>query len=100
MSSSSTWAEEGTNTFFNAHPNISDTIVETGERMPKKRLSFIRRMIPYIIIIIFSLAIIVAVIVTGVLFNKSVKKTENRHSLDLANGDCAPHKLLSSLDSH
>ncbi|KAJ7888925.1 hypothetical protein B0H14DRAFT_2692737 [Mycena olivaceomarginata] len=54
MSSSSTWAEE-----------------ETGERMPKKRLSFARRMIPYIIIIILSLAIIVAVI------------TENKHSLDL-----------------
>ncbi|KAJ7875519.1 hypothetical protein B0H14DRAFT_2715580 [Mycena olivaceomarginata] len=45
-------------------------------------------MIPYITIIIFSLAIIVAVIVTGVLFNKSVKKTENKHSLDLVNGDC------------
>jgi hypothetical protein len=57
-------------------------------------------MIPYIIIIIFSLAIIVAVIVTGVLFNKSVIKTENKHSLDLANSDCASHKLLSSLDSH
>ncbi|KAJ7825070.1 hypothetical protein B0H13DRAFT_2442939 [Mycena leptocephala] len=66
MSSSSTWAEE-----------------ETGEGTPKKRLSFARRMIPYIIIIIFSLAIIVAVIVTGALFNKSVKKTENRHSLNL-----------------
>ncbi|KAJ6527462.1 hypothetical protein B0H19DRAFT_1196072 [Mycena capillaripes] len=66
MSSSSTWAEE-----------------ETGEQMPKKRLPFARRMIPYIIIIIFSLAIIASVIVTGVLFNKSVKKTENRHSLDL-----------------
>jgi hypothetical protein len=57
-------------------------------------------MIPYIAIIIFSLAIIVAVIVTGVLFNQSVKKTENKNSLDLANSDCAPHKLLSSLDSH
>ncbi|KAJ7823194.1 hypothetical protein B0H14DRAFT_2826891 [Mycena olivaceomarginata] len=66
MSSSSTWAEE-----------------ETGERMPKKRLSFARRMIPYIIIIILSLAIIVAVIVTGLRFNESVKKTENKHSLDL-----------------
>ncbi|KAJ7782159.1 hypothetical protein B0H14DRAFT_2960208 [Mycena olivaceomarginata] len=47
-------------------------------------------MIPYIIIIIFCLAIIVAVIVTGVLFNKSVKKTENKHSLDLVNGDWEP----------
>ncbi|KAJ6492661.1 hypothetical protein DFH09DRAFT_1377003 [Mycena vulgaris] len=73
MSSSSTWAEE-----------------ETGERTSKKRLSFARRMIPYIIITIFSLAIIVAVIVTGVLFNKSVKKTENKHSLNLANGDLDP----------
>jgi hypothetical protein len=57
-------------------------------------------MIPYIIVIIFSLAIIVAVIITGVLFNKSVKKTENKHSLDLVNGNCAPQKLLLSLDSH
>ncbi|KAJ7205535.1 hypothetical protein GGX14DRAFT_458571 [Mycena pura] len=73
MSRSSTWAEE-----------------ETGERMPKKRLSLARRMIPYIIIIILSLALIVAVIVTGLRFNESVKKTENKHSLDLVNGDLDP----------
>ncbi|KAJ7208934.1 hypothetical protein GGX14DRAFT_543353 [Mycena pura] len=72
MSRSSTWAEE-----------------ETGERMPKKRLSLARRMIPYIIIITLSLALIVAVIVTGIRFNESVKKTENKHSLDL-NSDLVP----------
>ncbi|KAJ6535667.1 hypothetical protein B0H19DRAFT_1183946 [Mycena capillaripes] len=66
LSSSSSWAEE-----------------ETGERMPKKRFPFARSIIPYLIIIIFSLAIIVAVIVTGLLFNKSVRKTETRHSLNL-----------------
>ncbi|KAJ7798509.1 hypothetical protein B0H14DRAFT_2906579 [Mycena olivaceomarginata] len=63
MSSSNTWAEEGTNTFFSSHASS----IPTGERMPKKRLSFARRMVPYIIIIILSLAIIVAVIVTGLL---------------------------------
>jgi hypothetical protein len=52
-------------------------------------------MIPYIIIIILSLAIIVAVIVTGLRFNESVKRTENKHSLDL-NSNRALHTLLSS----
>ncbi|KAJ6540770.1 hypothetical protein B0H19DRAFT_1078169 [Mycena capillaripes] len=54
---------------------------EAGELTKKKSWSHARRLIPRIIIASFFLLIFVAVIVTGVLFDKSVKKTENRHSL-------------------
>ncbi|KAJ7282280.1 hypothetical protein C8J57DRAFT_1554071 [Mycena rebaudengoi] len=54
---------------------------EAGELTKKKSWPHARRLIPRIIIASFFLLILVAVIVTGVLFNKSVKKTENSHSL-------------------
>ncbi|KAJ7704669.1 hypothetical protein B0H14DRAFT_3646647 [Mycena olivaceomarginata] len=54
---------------------------EAGQLQEGKSLSPARRLIPRIIIASFFLVILAAVIVTGVLFNKSVKKTEARHSL-------------------
>ncbi|KAF7344720.1 hypothetical protein MVEN_01632700 [Mycena venus] len=54
---------------------------EAGELQKGKSLSPARQLIPRIIIASFFLVILAAVIVTGVLFNKSVKKTEARHSL-------------------
>ncbi|KAJ7873974.1 hypothetical protein B0H13DRAFT_1894798 [Mycena leptocephala] len=66
---------------------------EAGELQKGKSLSPARRLIPRIIIASFFLVILAAVIVTGVLFNKSLKKTEDRHSLK----GCTSFKFLCIL---
>ncbi|KAF7319672.1 hypothetical protein MKEN_00748400 [Mycena kentingensis (nom. inval.)] len=73
-------------------PEPSEEGPKEETRRSRRRRFSPRKILSYALIVGFSVALIIAVVITGVLFNKSVTRTENKHTFSAASGlDPVPH---------